>query len=69
MPRQNIIIAIIIMNLLLNYVIMAIQAETKNTINAIIIVYIITVHLHYHGTTSRGEKTNKSCMRKKKEQT
>ena len=69
MPRQNIIIAIIIMNLLLNYVIMALQAETKNTINAIIIVYIITVDLHYHGTTSRGEKTNKSCMRKKKEQT
>ena len=40
-----------------------------NLIDAIIIVYIINVDLHYHGTTSRGEKTNKSCMRKKKEQT
>ena len=38
MLRQNIMIAIIIMNLLLNYVIMAVPAETKTTIDAIIII-------------------------------
>ena len=43
MPRQNIIIAIIILNLLLNYVTVALPADTKNTINAINLYnYIIT---------------------------